>query len=133
MYCTWIQRWLAMFLDFRVELCIWIPTHGWTMYLDPIFWRGWRSSHLVWDLKAIETCCSEISKIRLFSSKVGKQEYNIEYLFYSFLHVANTKKSPFFVKNSQNNGAKSETVFFVVLASHRHPKTFIYVVCHQSD
>ncbi len=72
--CTWIQCWLDNVSEslVRVELCIWIPSDGWKIYLDPIFWRGWRSSHLVWDLKAIETCCSEISKIRFFSSKVKK-------------------------------------------------------------
>ncbi len=110
--CTmFLDPMFGMYLDPKlVGLCFWIscqcwtvyldPFYGWTIYLDPIFCKGWRSSHLVWDLNAIETCCREISKIRLFSSKVGKQEYNIEYLFYSFLHVANTKKSPFFVKNS---------------------------------
>ncbi len=88
MYCTWIQRWLAMFLDFRVELCIWSPSYGWTKYLDPIFCRGWRSSHLVWDLKAIETCCSEISKIRFFVFQKQAKKNTISSILFFLLFPA---------------------------------------------
>ena len=40
------------------------PMLGWPnfFYLDPMFGTGCRSSHLVWDLKAMETCCRQISK-----------------------------------------------------------------------
>ncbi len=80
------------------------------VYLDPIFCRGWRSSHLVWDLKAIETCCSEISKIRFFSSKVRKIKYRVFFLpfparSYHLINPFPVKKFPYFVENNSNNGA----------------------------